>query len=322
MLTMEENDDDADPVPEGMESEAVKKHRLDCYRKAGRIAGMAREFGATLIKEKVSLLEVANKVEAYIVEKGARPAFPVNIAINDVAAHFTPRHDDADLVFQRGDLVKLDVGAHVEGYIGDTAMTVEVSTTVQTDLIRAAKEALQVAIEMVRPGVDVSRIGAAVEQTIKGYGLKPIRNLTGHGLRKYKLHGSPSVPNVKDRSKDVIKEGTFVALEPFSTTGVGEVDGKKNSNIYHFVKKKTFFTSRDAAGLQKYIMEKHELLPFAERWCYQATKAPEGALGVLTRAGSISYYPILKEIDEGMVAQAEHTVHVTANGAEIMTVSK
>jgi methionyl aminopeptidase len=320
MLTMDDNDDDAGL--DAAETEAMRKHRLECYRRAGRIAGMARDYGATFIKEKASLLDVANKVEAFIVEKGAKPAFPVNIAINDIAAHFTPRHDDGDLVFQRGDLVKLDVGAHVEGYIGDTALTVEVSTTVQTDLIRAAKEALEVAIDMVRPGVDVSRIGAAVEQTIKGYGFKPIRNLTGHGLRKFKLHGSPSVPNVKDRSKDVIKEGTFVALEPFSTTGVGEVDGKKNSNIYHFVKKKTFFTSRDAASLQRYIMEKHELLPFAERWCYQATKAPEGALGVLTRAGAIAYYPILKEIDEGMVAQAEHTVYVTANGAEILTTSK
>jgi len=319
---MEDDDEKAEQGKDDADTEEKRRHRLVCYRKAGRIAGQALEFGAGLIKEKARLLDVANKVEEFIVEKGAKAAFPVNLAINDVAAHFTPRHDDADLVFQRGDLVKLDVGAHIEGFIGDTAMTVEVSTTSNTDLIRAAKEALAVAIDLIKPGIEVSRIGAAVEQTIKGYGLKPIRNLTGHGLRKFKLHGSPSVPNVKDRSKDIVKEDTFVALEPFSTTGVGEVDGKKNSNIYSFVKKKTFFTSREAANLQKQIMDKFQPLPFAERWCYQASKAPEGALGVLTRAGSITYYPILREIDEGMVAQAEHTVHILPDGCEIMTSPK
>ena len=317
-----DDDDQLEHKTDEAESEEFKKHRLECYRKAGRIAGQALEFGSGLIKEKARLLDVANKVEAFIVEKGASIAFPVNIAINDVAAHFTPRHDDGDLVFQRGDLVKLDVGAHLEGYIGDTALTVEVATTNCTDLIRASKEALGVAIDMIKPGVEVTRIGAAVEQTIKGYGLKPIRNLTGHGLRKFKLHGSPSIPNVKDRSSEIIKEGSFIAIEPFSTTGAGEVDGKKNSNIYAFVKKKTFFTSRDAANLQKHIVAKFQPLPFAERWCFNATKAPEGALGVLTRAGTITYYPILREIDEGMVAQTEHTVHVTADYAEIMTSAK
>ena len=317
-----EDDEQAEQKKDEAESEELKRHRLLCHRKAGRISGQALEFGAGLIKEKARLLDVANKVEAFILEKGAQIAFPVNIAINDIAAHFSPRHDDTDLVFQRGDLVKLDVGAHLEGYIGDTALTVEVGTTNCTDLIRSSKEALAVAIDMIKPGVEVSRIGAAVEQTILGYGLKPIRNLTGHGLRKFKLHGAPSIPNVKDRSSEIIKEGTFIAIEPFSTTGAGEVDGKKNSNIYSFVKKKTFFTSRDAANLQKHIFEKFQPLPFAERWCYNATKAPEGALGVLTRAGAITYYPILREIDEGMVAQTEHTIHVMSDGCEIMTSPK
>jgi len=308
--------------PGEKESEEKRQHRLECYKKAGHIARQALEFGASLIKENASLLEISDKIEDLIIAKGALPAFPTNIAINDIAAHFTPRHDDTDLVFQRGDLVKLDVGAHVEGYIGDTALTVEVSTTSYSDLIRAAKEALDVAIDIMKPGVEVSRIGAAVEQTIKGYGFKPIRNLTGHGLKKFKLHGGPSIPNVKDKSSELVKEDAFIAIEPFSTTGVGEVDGKKNSNIYSFVKKKTFFTSRDAANLQKHILEKYPFLPFAERWCHKAVKGPEGALGTLNRAGAITYYPILKEIDEGMVAQAEHTMHVTASGCEIMTSSK
>ena len=302
--------------------EKKRKKRLGFYRKAGMISRQALDFGAGLIKEGVKLLDVADKVEAFIIDKGAKPAFPVNIAINDVAAHFTPRHDDVDLVFQRGDLVKLDVGAHVKGFIGDNAVTVEVGTNKYGDLIRASKEALEVAIDIVKPGVAINKIGAAVDATIKGYGFKPIRNLTGHGLRKYKLHNPPSVPNVDDKNKDPIKEGTFVAIEPFATTGAGEVDGKKNSNIYSFVKKKSFITSREANHLQKHIISNFGPLPFAERWCKNVTKKPQHTLSTLSRSGVITYYPVLREIDEGMVSQAEHTVHITSDGCEILTVKK
>lgn len=305
-----------------MENEVEEKQaqRLEYHRKAGRISGEALKFGAELIKEGASLLDVTERIESLIFERGARPAFPVNIAINDVAAHFTPRHDDADLVFTRGDLVKLDVGAHIKGYIGDTAMTVEVGTRNWNDMIKAAREALEVAIEMMRPGVELNKIGTAVEQTIKSFGFRPIRNLTGHGLKKYKLHGGPSVPSVPDKSKDVIKEDTFVAIEPFATNGAGEVDGKKNSNIYSFVRKRSFLTSREASHLQKEIVSSFGPLPFAERWCAKVSKKPHTALRTLSKAGAITFYPILREIDEGMVTQAEHTVHVTSDGCEVLTV--
>jgi methionyl aminopeptidase len=113
-----------------------------------------------------------------------------------------------------------------------------------------------------------------------------------------------------------------VAIEPFSTNGAGEVDGKKNSNIYSFVRKRSFFTSREASALQKHIISNFGPLPFAERWCAEATKKPQHALSTLSRAGVVTYYPILREIDEGMVAQAEHTVYITADGCEILTVNK
>jgi methionyl aminopeptidase len=87
---------------------------VEKYRFSGAIAREAREYGAGLIKENASLLEVANTVEAFILSKSARPAFPVNIAINEVAAHFTPRHDEAQLRFKAGDVVKLDVGVQVD----------------------------------------------------------------------------------------------------------------------------------------------------------------------------------------------------------------
>ena len=169
---------------------------LDKYRLAGKITAKARDVGKALIKDGVSYIHVVNEIEKYMVGNGARVAFPVNIAIDNIAAHFTPKHDDK-LVFQRGNVVKLDVGAHVNGYIADTAVTVEVGTQTWRELIKASQDALMVAIEMIRPGVNLGQVGKMVEQTITSYGFKPISNLTGHSLERYKLHAGISIPNVE-----------------------------------------------------------------------------------------------------------------------------
>ena len=106
------------------------------YKLAGNIAAQARNFGVDLIKPGVSFLDVANSVESKILKSGAGLAFPVNISINEIAAHFSPRHDET-LVFKKGDVVKLDVGAHIDGFIADTAVTVEVETHNYDDLIKS-----------------------------------------------------------------------------------------------------------------------------------------------------------------------------------------
>jgi methionyl aminopeptidase len=302
------------------DEEKIKK-RNNLYREAGKISCLALEYGATLIKEGTSLLEVADKIEAHIMKKGGQPAFPVNIAIDSVAAHFSPRHDDEDLVFERGNIVKLDVGVHVKGFIGDNALTVEVSTRNWKDIITASREALNVAVEMIAPGVDLSKVGAAIQETIKSHGYKSVKNLTGHSLKRYNLHAGLSVPNIKEKVKGEVKVNTVLAIEPFATNGEGRVDGKRNSNIYRFLKKK-FVTSLDAMSLQKYIINAYRGLPFAERWCVEHSKRPQYALSVLKRSGAITNYPVLEEIDDGMVSQAEHTVLVTEEGCEILTISK
>ncbi len=287
------------------------------YRLAGRIAREAREYGAGLIKDGASMLEVVNTVEALIISKGAKPAFPVNIAVNDVAAHFTPRHDESALVFRKGDVVKLDVGVHVDGYIGDTAITVEVGTDDWRDMRRAAEEALQTAIEMLRPGVDLGLVGAAIESAISSRGFRSIENLTGHSLERNTLHAGISVPNVRDKGAGVVKEGDVLAVEPFATNGMGRVDGRKNSSIYRFVKKR-FARTREARALLREVELNFGALPFSERWCVRYVANPVEALDVLVRAGAVSFYPTLREVDGGIVAQAEHTV-VVGVGSTIVT---
>lgn len=291
---------------------------LEKYRLAGRIAREARDYGAGLVREGASLLEAVNTIEALIMSRGARPAFPVNIAINEVAAHFTPRHDEVDLRFRKGDVVKLDVGVHIDGYIGDTAVTIEVGSSAWTDMRKASEEALAAAIELLRPGVDLSLVGQAIETTIAARGFKPIENLTGHSLERNVLHAGISVPNVKEKGAGTVREGDVLAVEPFATNGMGRVDGKKNSSIYRFVRHR-FARTSEARALLGVIEASFPSLPFSERWCVRHEKNTLAALEALVRCGAVSFYPTLREVDDGIVTQAEHTVVITAGGALVTT---
>ena len=291
---------------------------LECYRKAGKISKEAKNYGASLIKENVKYLDVVKQIDDFILKKGAKSAFPVNIAINNIAAHFTPKHDDNG-VFKKGDVVKLDVGAHVNGYIGDTAKTIEIGTNEHRDMIDASKEALELALELVRPKADLGLIGGAIEQTIKAYGFKPISNLTGHGLKQYTLHSGLSVPNIRDEKSGKIKIGDVLAIEPFATNGVGKVGNGINGNIYRLAKTKNV-KKPDAKNLLDLIKNEFRGLPFSERWCFE--KNPNNidtTINYLTKSGFIKPYAVLKELGNGIVTQAEHTVIVTKEGCEVIT---
>lgn len=295
-----------------MDKEIVGK-----YRKAGKIAGEAREYGISLVKENTLLLDVAEKIEKYIIEKGAKPAFPVNIGINDVAAHYTPRHDDKSF-FRKGDVVKIDVGAHVDGYIGDTAGTVEVGTNRYKNMIKASKEALSVAVELIKPDVGLSVVGAGIETTIRSYNFVSVENLTGHSLKQYRLHAGKSVPNISNDVKEKIKKDDVLAVEPFATNGAGRVGGRIMGNIYRLAMDREPGTE-NGKKLLKHIKENFGVLPFAERWCRDKVDNAEIVLRKLMRAMIITGYPVLREINKGIVTQAEHTVIVTENGCEVIT---
>ncbi len=289
---------------------------LEKYRKAGRIAGEARDYGLSLIREGVTLLSVADGVEAYIMNQGALPAFPTNIAIDDIAAHFTPRHDDT-AIFRHGMVVKLDVGAHVDGYIGDTAATVEVGTNFQGDLLAASREALETALNLVEPEIAIDIIGSAIQETIEEYGLKPISNLTGHGLKQYSLHSGKSIPNVAQEGAGKLKLGDVVAIEPFATNGLGKVKETVAGNIYRLGR---FRKSRYRKLLVK-VQDKYRSLPFAERWLYRDkfTMLLNHSLKSLVSGGIVISYPIFTEMKNGLVSQFEHTLIVTEDGCEIIT---
>ena len=305
---------------------AMKEEIYEKYKTAGEIAKKAREYGKKLIKEGVLVLDVVNEVEGKILEEGADPAFPVNISINEVAAHFTPKHNDK-LVFKRGDLVKLDVGAHVDGFIADTAVTVEIASSRYEKLIESTKEALKNAIKGIKPGVDVSQIGEIIGSTIEKYGFASVENLTGHSLEQFCLHAGISIPNFYDDALKGIKleRDMAVAIEPFATDGVGYVIAGKKGNIYRCLNPRRFFL-RDPIAKREINFLKNEFksLPFAERWYHKMLSKRSGLdsdymLERLARQGYIKQYNQLIEKKSGKVAQTEHTIIIHDNGAEIIT---
>lgn len=290
---------------------------LSKVRKAGSIAREARELGASLVDDGVSLLHVTEEVESLILSKGGKPAFPVNISINEIAAHYTPKSNDR-LTFSKGDVVKVDVGAHVDGYIGDTAVTVEVGSKNWESLIGASSKALRMAVETVSDGMKLGNLGGLIERTIKDSGYKPVVNLTGHGMKQYNLHAGVTIPNYDDGSMGRVESGMVLAIEPFATNGVGQVGNGKSGNIFRLMKERPLRDQR-ALDLFHYIKEKFGTLPFAERWCEELDPNASSLLKTLVRHGLIFSYPILHERGAGIVSQTEHTVVIHGSKCEITT---
>ncbi|WP_019176149.1 type II methionyl aminopeptidase [Methanomassiliicoccus luminyensis] len=290
---------------------------LDSIIKAGAVTREARQLGAGMIGEGVSLLSVAEEVEALIEKRGAKPAFPVNISINQIAAHYTPASNDAS-TFRRGDVVKLDVGAHVNGYMGDTAVTVEVGTRNWSSLIDAPSKALSMVIDMISEGVPISAIGGTIETGIKSNGFVPIRNLAGHEIKRHNLHSGLSISNYDDGNITKVHNDMLLAIEPFATDGAGEVGNSKPGNIYIFQRDREI---KDAGANRLFDMIKDEFgsLAFCERWCTALDPKASAHLRTLVRYGAIHAYPILTEVKGGMVSQTEHTILINGSRAQVTT---
>ena len=283
---------------------------------AGRVSKEAKERAVELVADGVLLLDVAEEIEGLMRRRGLRPAFPTCISIDNIAAHYSPTHDDT-LRFRRGNVVKLDLGAQKDGWIADTAVTIEVGTRNWSRLIQASELALQTAIEAVHPGVETRVLGEGIRRAIESNGYKPIRNLTGHTIERYVLHAGKSVPNIP-HGHDALEEGEVVAIEPFSSSGAGEVDGRRTGNIYRVLRTKPLKEDGLTDFLEKLSAE-FKTLPFAERWAHALDPKAPALLNQLLRARSVMTYPALLDVGAGIVAQTEHTMTVRAGSAEVTT---
>ncbi|MEM2874417.1 MAG: type II methionyl aminopeptidase [Candidatus Hadarchaeales archaeon] len=293
------------------------QEELESYRRVGRLLAEVRESIKPMVKVGTKLVDIAEAAERLIVEKGAKPAFPCNVSVNEIAAHYSPPSTDQRTV-NEGDVVKVDIGAHIDGYIADTAFTV--CTGGGEELAQAAERALEAAISAVKPGIDVGEIGRAVEESVVSSGFKPIRNLTGHSLGRWDLHAGLTIPNVKETTGQILKPGDVLAIEPFVTDGAGYVEDQDRVYIFRHIRDVPT-RLRMSRELLREIRREYNGLPFAERWLAKRMSRLrlELTLRELTSLGALWPYHVLAERSSGKVAQAEHTVIVTEQGAEVTT---
>ncbi|QGN06424.1 type II methionyl aminopeptidase [Halorhabdus sp. CBA1104] len=289
--------------------------KYEKHREAGKILAEVRDEAAERVEVGVSHLEVAQWAEDRIRELGGEPAFPVNISVDEEAAHATPSVDD-EATFGE-ELINLDIGVSVDGWLADTAVTVDLAG--RDELAEAPAEALDAALDIVQAGVETGEIGAVVEETIEGYGFNPVVNLTGHGLGQYEQHTTPNIPNRAVDQSVSLEAGDVVAIEPFATDGPGKVREGSDEEIFALEREGNVRDRRARQALEQ-IAEEFKTLPFATRWL--DVKRPKMALRRLKQQDIIHGYPVLKEDDGHYVSQKEHTLIVTEDGCDVTTRSR
>lgn len=296
------------------------KQVLEKLEASGKILRETREEMRTYVKEGMPIIDICEKAENLIRKKGAKPAFPCNVSVNEIAAHYTSPPGDERRI-PEGSLVKVDIGAHIDGYLTDTAVTVCFDPE-HKSMVDAVERALKAAVENIRPEMSTSKLGSIIEATVKSRGFKPISNLTGHQIGRYMVHTGTSLPNVPQLFSSKVKLGGVYAIEPFVTLpkAIGRVENGDESTIFRFLKSRSM-NNHYAKQLLKYIEENFRTLPFTERWLQDIVPQEyyKAAFDELIRSKTVTDYPIFVEASGKVVAQAEHTVLIVENGCLVLT---
>jgi len=283
----------------------MDENEIQKYKRAGKIGAEIKRDALKMIKPGMKILELANFIEGEIKKNGAKPAFPVNISINEIAAHYTPSYDD-DRSIQEGDLVKIDMGTHVDGYISDMAFTY---CSKENPLIKGVQEVLDSAIKILKPNLTVGEIGKHIEAKVKSLGLGLIVNLSGHTLERHVFHGSPSIPNIVNNSQYKLSVGEVIALEPFVCQINGNVKETNVCEIYRYLQNKSVRSS-EGRKILELARDEYEGFPFAKRWLHEFFSPVKISIALreLERVNAIESYPVLKDMRNTPIAQAEDTI--------------
>jgi methionyl aminopeptidase len=299
---------------------AVPEEDLQKYQHAGKIAKEVREEIRKTVKEGMPIIDICEKVESLTRKKGGKPAFPCNVSINEITAHYTSPPNDKQTIPEKS-IVKVDIGVHVDGYIADTATTVCFNPEYE-DMVNTAKEALEKAVELLQPGLSITRFGSEIQKTIKTRGYKPISNLTGHLIKRYMIHAGKSLPNVFNLSTSRIKEGEIYGVEPFVTVidATGRVDNLKEKTIFRFQKNKSL-KNPYAKQILSYIKKNFLTLPFTERWLnrFASSSNYKIAFSELLSSKAVIGYPIFVEASRKPVAQAEYSILIEKDSCTVLT---
>lgn len=299
---------------------SVPQDELRKYQHAGIIAKEVREEIKKVVKIGMPIIKICEKAEELTREKGAKPAFPCNVSINETAAHYTSPPNDQQKVPEKA-VVKVDIGVHIDGYIADTATTICFNPEYES-LVQTAEEALAKAVEILKPGLSLSRFGSEIQKTIKIRGFKPVSNLTGHLIRRYMIHAGKSLPNVFNLSPSRIREGEIYGVEPFvtETNASGRVENLKEEYIFRYQKNKSLKNTY-AKQMLSYIKKSFLTLPFTERWLakFMQSSNYKSAFTELLSSKAIMGYPVFIEESRKTVAQAEYTILIEKDGCTVLT---
>lgn len=304
---------------------------IESYIESGKIASRIREDASKMIKDGALAIDIVEYVESEILKSGAQIAFPCNLSINEVAAHYTSPAGDKTVI-HAGDMVKLDLGAMIDGYIADTAVTIIADGNVDErytqdeinlheEIVEASAAGLEAAIATARAGVEISKIGAAVHEAISEYKLNPIFNLMGHSLEQNNLHAGISIPNYDNHDNYVLEEGQAVAIEPFATNGEGYINDAPGHYIFSYMANKPF-RMKSTQRVLKYIQQNHRYVPFSGRWITDEFGERKGAIALKQLSEAMAVYPYapLREKESCFVSQKEHTLIIEKEGCTVTTI--
>ena len=292
---------------------------------AGRIIARVAKKIQGIVKPGKTLLEIAEEIEREIKKQGAELAFPVNLSMNEIAAHYTPSPLDKTKL-ETNSLIKIDMGANVNGALSDMAITIVFGTLSKKvrELIKATQDALYKAIDMIKDGVRVIEVSKQIWKTAHEYGFGVLVDLGGHNLKRWILHGGITIPNAPSRdfiNRRKLRKGMVVAIEPFlvNNSKDSETEALPYEQIFSIIPS----TKIKESKFLEFIWRRYRTLPFALRWLAKKestfTKV-EKLVKYYLNQGHIVGYPALKDVKGNLVVQFEHTVYVKDNSAEILTV--
>ncbi|MFX1277364.1 MAG: type II methionyl aminopeptidase, partial [Promethearchaeota archaeon] len=303
--------------------EEEKENKLNSLKKAGKIAQDVKSYIKPKIKVGTKVLDIINETEAKIVELGGACAFPVNFSINHIAAHYTSPLKEDDLIINEEDIIKLDLGVHIDGYIVDTAFSINFNNDQSLEnIIQATEVSLEAAKMMAKPGVNTRNIGKKIEEIVKGFKYNPIKELGGHQIERWTVHGKKQLPELGSQRGSVMEVDDVFAIEIFASTGEGSVHNTKNVFIYELnpYAGRVPLRRKISKQLLGYINKNYKGLPFAERWLTKEFRTGVGfGLQELVQTGKLHTHNVLAEKKGVYIAQSEETVIITEEGYEQLT---
>jgi methionyl aminopeptidase len=289
---------------------------------AGKLAAAVRDTAAKMTKPGASVIDICMAADDMIREAGAYPAFPINVSINNAAAHYTGQPGDKLLIPDRG-VVKIDAGVHIDGYIADTAESVDLDGSFG-DLVQSTIDATDTAIKIIRPGTSTGALGGVIQGVIEKAGFQPIRELSGHQVDRYVVHAGKTIPCVGDFKGDTVELGETYAIETFASTGPGHIHADFNTiTIFRAAPIRTRARSKAARKVLSAAIHDFGGMPFAERWLTQTglsrLEAARGLRELQNSGGIIEYHVLNAHTPDDIVSQHEHTMIIKEDGAEVTT---